>query len=111
MDNTLLYRALADETRRRIIVLLLTHNMCVSAMARCLNISESAVSQHLRILKEASLLSGERRGYHMHYAINRERLHELAREIEDMANMERERNGEAEGLVRLPMAPLPNRGK
>ncbi|HJD97783.1 helix-turn-helix transcriptional regulator [Mailhella massiliensis] len=109
MDNAPLYRALADETRRRIVVLLLTHNMCVTALARSLNISESAVSQHLRVLKEACLLSGEKRGYHMHYAVERERLHDLAREIEGMANMERE--GGAEGLVRLPMAPLPKRGK
>ena len=54
--------------------------------ARALNITQPAVSQHIRILKEAGLLSGERRGYHMHYAINRERLRALARDIEAMAD-------------------------
>ena len=47
MDNDLLYRALADDTRRRLIRLLLSGSCCVSALAARLNISESAVSQHV----------------------------------------------------------------
>lgn len=109
MDNAPLYRALADETRRRLIKLLLEHNFCVSALARSLGVSESAVSQHIRILKETGLLSGERRGYHMHYAINRERLRALARDIEAMADITA--RDDANGLLRLPMAPLPRKEK
>ena len=89
MDNALLFRALADDTRRRIILLLLRHNYCVSALARELCVSESAVSQHLKILRQAMLLRGERRGYYMHYDIDRERLRDLAREIDAMASTQR----------------------
>ncbi|WP_418765788.1 ArsR/SmtB family transcription factor [Mailhella sp.] len=89
MDNSLLYRALADDTRRRIVLLLLRHNYCVSALARELRVSESAVSQHLKILRQAMLLRGERRGYYMHYDIDRERLRDLAREIDAMASTQR----------------------
>ena len=89
MDNAPLYRALADETRRRIILLLLKHNLCVSALARQLNISESAVSQHLKILRQAMLLRGEKRGYYMHYDIDREKLRALGHEIADMADITR----------------------
>ena len=71
-DTALLYRALADETRRSIIRLLLQHNLCVSALAGRLNVSKSAVSQHLKILGQAGLLHGEKRGYFMHYDIDRE---------------------------------------
>lgn len=89
MSTAPLYRALADDTRRKIIVLLLSHNYCVSELARHLKISESAVSQHLKILKEADLLAGEKRGHYMHYDIDRTRLHTLANDIEQMAKLER----------------------
>lgn len=85
MDNALLFRALADDTRRGIVRLLLSGSYCVSALARALNVSESAVSQHLNILRRAGLLAGEKRGHFMHYDIRRERLLELAKELEAMA--------------------------
>ena len=85
MDNDLLYRALADNTRRRLIRLLLSGSCCVSALAGRLNISESAVSQHVGLLRRAGLLDGTRRGRFMHYAVNRQRLLDLARELEALA--------------------------
>lgn len=89
MDSALLFRALADDTRRRIVLLLLRHRYCVSALAKELGISESAVSQHLKVLKEAMLLCGERHGYYMHYDIDRERLRALARELDTLADTKR----------------------
>lgn len=89
MNTGLLFRALADETRRKVITLLLSRNPCVTELARALSISESAVSQHLKVLKQAGLLIGERRGYYMHYDIDREMLRMLAREIESLAALER----------------------
>ncbi len=97
MSNALIYRALSDDTRRKIVTLLLTHNYCVSELARVLKVSESAVSQHLKVLKEADLLSGEKRGYYMHYDIDREKLRTLAREIDGMADLEREACAGSEG--------------
>ncbi len=133
MNNAPTYRALADDTRRNIIRLLLGHSYCVSELARALEVSESAVSQHLKVLKDAGLLTGERRGYYMHYDIDRQKLRALAREIDGMADLERRartgpegaecicrKNGDScsdevkffchgvsgmEGKVRLPMAP------
>lgn len=90
MDKTLLLKAIADETRLKIVSLLLQHNYCVRALARKLEISEAAVSQHLKVLREAGLLIGEKKGYFMHYDVNRDVLHELAREIKALAEIERE---------------------
>jgi ArsR family transcriptional regulator len=39
-----------------------------------LGVSQSAVSQHLRVLRAIGLVKGERRGYHVHYLVNREVL-------------------------------------
>lgn len=90
MNSAAVFRALADETRRKVVTLLLRYNYCVSELARVLGVSESAVSQHLKVLKEADLLTGEKRGYYMHYAIDREKLRALAREINELADMERQ---------------------
>ena len=47
---------------------------CVGALARQLGVSQSAVSQHLAVLRAAGLVADERRGYFVHYRLDRERL-------------------------------------
>jgi ArsR family transcriptional regulator len=90
MNLILVLKAIADETRIRILSLLLRHNYCVRALARKLGLSEGAVSQHLKVLRDAGLLTGEKKGYFMHYDVNRDVLHTLAAEIEALACVERE---------------------
>ena len=90
MDQLLVLKAISDESRMKIVTLLLQHNYCVRALARKLNLSEAAISQHLKVLRNADLLSGERRGYFMHYDVNRSMLHELAAYIEELATIKRE---------------------
>lgn len=89
MDKTYVLKALADETRMNILVLLLEHNFCVRALAKQLKITEAAVSQHLKVLRETGLVQGEKSGYFMHYTVQREVLSSLAREIEALAAIER----------------------
>ena len=88
MEHMSILKLLADETRLKLVRLLLTHNFCVRALARKLKISEAAVSQHLKVLREAGLLVGEKKGYFMHYGVNREMLHSLAMELDVLAALE-----------------------
>lgn len=90
MDRTLVLKAVADETRMKVLTLLLKHNYCVRALARKLELTEATISQHLKVLREAGLLVGEKRGYFMHYDVERAVLHELAGEIGALAAIERE---------------------
>jgi len=69
-----LYGVLAVESRLRIIKLLRGGPLCVGALAARLDISQSAVSQHLRILRDAGLVAPERRGYFVHYRLNERAL-------------------------------------
>lgn len=62
MDNILMLRALADENRWKILSLLSENQYCVRALSKILNITESAVSQHLKLLREANIVIGEKRG-------------------------------------------------
>jgi DNA-binding transcriptional ArsR family regulator len=85
-DQAAIFSALADPTRLRLVKLLAHQKqpdaLCVNALARLLGVTQSAVSQHLRVLKSIGLVRGERRGYHIHYFINPaalERCWELAK--------------------------------
>lgn len=83
-------KAISDDTRFKIIELLLKRNYCVGALADLLYISEAAVSQHIKVLRDADLLTGEKKGYYMHYKVNHCTLHQLAREIDMLCSVERE---------------------
>ncbi|MFA7109027.1 MAG: metalloregulator ArsR/SmtB family transcription factor [Sphaerochaetaceae bacterium] len=82
--------SLADENRFIIIKELLLRDYCVGGLARKLNITEAAVSQHLKILKEVGLITGEKRGYYRHYRVNKEILKYVAKEIEVISEIKRE---------------------
>ncbi len=74
-------KALSDDTRYNLVNLLLKHDFCVGALATRLNISESAVSQHLKILRDAGIVRGDKRGYYTHYYVDREILKQAAGQL------------------------------
>lgn len=67
-------KVLAVGTRVRIVQLLRGRALCVNALAARLDVTQGAVSQHLRVMRDAGLVIDERRGYHVHYRLNRETL-------------------------------------
>ena len=77
-EQVAFFSALADSTRLKLVRLLCQQRdpdaLCVNALATLLGVTQSAVSQHLRVLKAIGLVKGERRGYHIHYYINQEAL-------------------------------------
>jgi len=70
-----IFKALSDPTRLRLIKLLTDNKfLCVNALTQRLNVTQSAVSQHLRILRQVGLVIGDRKGYHIHYSLNHDLL-------------------------------------
>lgn len=67
-------KALAVPARVRIVQLLKERALCVGAMTARLEVTQGAVSQHLRILRDAGLVVDERRGYYVHYRLNERTL-------------------------------------
>lgn len=68
-------KAIADPTRLKIIELLNSGKpLCVNAIARQLNLTQSAISQHLRILRQLNLVYPNRKGYYTHYQINNDEM-------------------------------------
>ena len=75
--------ALADPTRRQILERLRSGPRAVGALAEGLPVSRPAVSQHLRVLREAGLVSEQRQGTRRVYGIEVRGLVELRRYLED----------------------------
>jgi len=84
----LTFRAIGDDTRLKIMKLLLENDLCVGALARMLEISKPAVSQHLKVLREAGLVKGDKRGYWTHYEVNRSSLRDAVCYLQGMAESE-----------------------
>ncbi len=65
-----IFRALSSDARVRIVQLLSGDVLCVGALSRQLGMTPGGVSQHLRVLRGAGLVTAEKRGYYVHYALN-----------------------------------------
>jgi len=63
------FKVLSVETRVRIVLLLRGRALCVNALARQLGVTPAAVSQHLRVMRDADLVTAEKRGYYVHYRL------------------------------------------
>ncbi|MEA3453828.1 MAG: metalloregulator ArsR/SmtB family transcription factor [Candidatus Caldatribacteriota bacterium] len=71
MEATIkMFKALSDETRLRIYLLLLQGELCVCELVSILNIEQSRISHSVRILKEAGLVVNRREGKWIIYAVN-----------------------------------------
>ena len=69
-----IFKVLSVDTRVRMIGLLKSRSLCVNALARELGITAAAVSQHLRVLRDADIVVADKQGYFVHYALNRSTL-------------------------------------
>ncbi len=88
MDDLVL-KALGDPRRFRLLTILSERSCCVGALARLTGLSEPAVSQHLKLLREAGLICGIRIGYYTHYRVEKDALEQVIKELEQLRNAER----------------------
>ncbi len=80
-ESAELFKILSVDKRIEIIELLKKEAMSVNAIAEVLKISQSAVSQHLRILKAAGLVKDKRQGYWIYYSLNRDILEKCRKRL------------------------------
>jgi ArsR family transcriptional regulator len=67
-------KALADDTRQKILVLLLDGEMCVGDIVEAFDTSQPTISHHLGILKQYKLVTSRKEGKLVFYDINRDNL-------------------------------------
>lgn len=64
------FKALADPTRRKIIALLNDRDLTAGQIADNFAMTKPSISHHLNALKQASLVTDERRGQNIYYSLN-----------------------------------------
>jgi DNA-binding transcriptional ArsR family regulator len=72
-----IFQAIADPTRRAIIVLIAAQAMTPNAIAEEFHTSRQAVSKHIQILTECDLLKQEQRGREIYYSLQIEKMKEV----------------------------------
>lgn len=76
------FQALADPTRRSILMLLAAQSMTAGAIASNFNTARPTVSKHLQILTECELLKQEQNGREIYYHINANKVKEIDKWVE-----------------------------
>lgn len=72
-----IFQAIADPTRRAILVLIALQAMTPNALAENFNSTRQAVSKHLRILTECELLKQEQKGREIYYSLDIDKMKEI----------------------------------
>lgn len=77
-DFALLFKALSDETRLKIIDMLSCGELCACDILKYFNITQPTLSYHMKILSECGIVNADRQGAWMHYTLNAETVKRIA---------------------------------
>lgn len=94
------FQALADPTRRAILLLVVSQAMTAGAIASNFNTARPTVSKHLQILIECELLQQEQSGREIYYHINPNKMKEVADFIEPFRKMWEDRFNKLETVMK-----------
>ncbi len=94
------FQAIADPTRRAILLLVATQGMTAGTIAANFNTARPTVSKHLQILTECELLGQEQKGREIYYHINAAKMKEVAEFIEPFRQMWDDRFNKLEALMK-----------
>ena len=90
-----LFQALSDETRLEIISLLVDGERCVCDLTDTLDAAQSRLSFHLRVLKDAGLVTDRRDGRWSYYKLDREVFDEVEALLKELKPSARRQNRQA----------------
>ena len=81
-----LFHALSDETRLSILERLRLGERCVCDLTDAIDAAQSRLTFHLKVLKDAGLVTDRREGRWMYYTLNQEALGEVAELVDTLAS-------------------------
>ena len=93
------FQAIADPTRRAIILLLAAQSMTPNAIAEEFHTSRQAVSKHIQILTECELVKQEQKGREIYYHINPGKMKEIDKWIEQFRKIWETRFNQLDNLL------------
>lgn len=94
------FQAIADPTRRAILLLVASQSMTAGAIASNFDTARPTVSKHLHILTECRLLKQEQLGREIHYHLNPKKMKEIAEFIEPFRKMWDDRFNKLESIMK-----------
>lgn len=94
------FQAIADPTRRAILLLVATQSLTAGAIASNFNTARPTVSKHLQILIGCELLRQEQNGREIYYHLNAKKMKEVADFIEPFRQMWDERFNALESIMK-----------
>jgi DNA-binding transcriptional ArsR family regulator len=94
------FQAIADPTRRAILLLVAAQSMTAGAIASNFDTARPTVSKHLQILTECELLEHEQQGREIYYHINAKKMKEVADFIEPFRKMWDDRFNKLESVMK-----------
>lgn len=94
------FQAIADPSRRAILLLVATQSMTAGAIAANFDTARPTVSKHLQILTECELLKQEQNGREIYYHINAKKMKEVADFIEPFRKMWDDRFNKLEAIMK-----------
>src|SRR5471030_2887534 len=94
------FQAIADPTRRAILLLVASQSMTAGAIAANFDTARPTVSKHLQILTECDLLAQEQTGREIRYQINAKKMREVADFIEPFREMWDDRFNKLEAVMK-----------
>jgi ArsR family transcriptional regulator len=83
-DKVKKFKALADETRLRIVEMLTDGELCACKILERFNITQPTLSYHMKILSECGLVSGRREGAWMRYTLNKAEFESVCKYLKDV---------------------------
>jgi DNA-binding transcriptional ArsR family regulator len=95
------FQAIADPTRRTILMLLASQSMTAGAIASNFDTARPTVSKHLQILAECELIKHEQIGREIHYYFNPDKMKEIADFIEPFQKMWDDRFKKLEYIMKI----------
>lgn len=93
------FQAIADPTRRAILLLLTSQSMTAGAIASNFDTARPTVSKHLQILTECELVKQEQQGREMYYHFNPQKMKEIADFLEPFRKMWDDRFNKLETIM------------
>jgi DNA-binding transcriptional ArsR family regulator len=97
-EQTRLLKVLSVGTRVLILQLLKGRALCVNALSARLDVTQGAVSQHLRVMRDAGLVIDEKRGQYVHYRLNEDTLAAWRENIDRLLDPKHGPSAEWEGV-------------
>ena len=94
-----IFQAIADPTRRAILVLIAVQAMTPNAIAENFNSTRQAVSKHLRILTECELVKQKKKGREIYYSLEIDKMKEIDRWLEQFRKIWETRFNQLDDLL------------